>query len=198
MPTSGLRASAATSPAPSRSGFRRRLVCLALLAITIPAGLAWRFGPLHLPPFAYKYGGSMLWAMGVYWLIAAILPNSKPSLVSVVAAVVAVAVELFKLVRIASVDRFRDTFAGKVLIGRYFTLGAIVAYLLAIAITMWLDLRFQPGRQSSPQRRSTRGLRGPSDAAHVTHRGPCWDASGMVARTISAIALRSRNVRSPV
>lgn len=134
-----------SSPDLYGSTARRRLICLLLLAITIPAGLAWRFAPLHLPQFAFKYGGSMLWAMGVYWLIAILLPRKRPLFVAACAALVSVAIELFKLVRDPALDQFRRTLAGKVLIGRYFTFGAIAAYLLAIVLVALADARLRPG-----------------------------------------------------
>lgn len=123
----------------SSSAARRRIACLLWLACTLPLGLAWRLAPLHLPPFAHKYGGSGLWAIAVYWLAAAVLPHWRTARLAVLAAVVAVSVECFKLVREPALDGFRTTLAGKLLLGRYFTLGAIVAYLLAIAVTAALD-----------------------------------------------------------
>lgn len=136
-------------PFPS-SALSRRLICGALLAITVPVGLAWRFAPLHLPPFAYKYGGSALWAMGLYWLLAMLLPRARPITVALGAANVSIAVELFKLVRDPAIDHFRTTFTGKVLIGRYFTFGAIIAYLLAIACAALLDIGLLHARPHKP------------------------------------------------
>jgi hypothetical protein len=129
------------------SANRRRLACAALLALTIPVGLVWRLAPLGLPQFAFKYGGSALWAVAVYWVIAGLLPRWQPPALAVLAAVVAAAVEFFKLVRAPAVDVFRETLAGKLLIGRYFTFGAIVAYWLAIAAVTALDLSLRPGRR---------------------------------------------------
>lgn len=118
---------------------RRRWFCVGWLAGTLPAGLIWRFAPLHLSPFAYKYGGSALWATAVYWIVAILLPRGKPALLAFLADITAVAVECFKLVPGAALDRFRDTLAGKVLLGRYFTKGAIAAYLAAILAISLLD-----------------------------------------------------------
>ena len=126
---------AASSPA------RRRLACALALAITVPVGIGWRLAPLGLPQFALKYGGSALWAMAVYWSVALLLPRTPPRVLAPFAAVVAISVELFKLVRAPGIDRFRSTLAGKLLLGRYFTFGAIAAYLLAIAAVVTLDAR---------------------------------------------------------
>lgn len=131
---------------PRSANSSRRLTCAFLLALTVPLGLAWRFAPLHLPPFAFKYGGSALWAIGVYWLLAILAPGKRPLFVALAAMIVSVSVESFKLFRNPTVDRFRDTLAGKILIGRYFTFGAILAYLLAITCIALLDNRLRFGR----------------------------------------------------
>lgn len=120
---------------------RRRRVCLLTLALLVPFGLAWRMAPLHLPPFAYKYGGSALWAAAVYWLLAAILVRQPPVAVGAVAAAVALGVELLKRVYWLPLDHFRETLAGKLLLGRYFSVGAVAAYWLAIAAVVLLDRR---------------------------------------------------------
>ena len=70
---------------------KRRVTYAVLLLITIPVGLAWRMAPLGLSPFWFKYGGSALWAMALYWLIAVCLPRlSAVGLACLTAAVAAV------------------------------------------------------------------------------------------------------------
>lgn len=117
----------------------RRLICLGLLCITVPVGMAWRLAPLHLPPFAFKYGGSALWAVAVYWLVAIARPRWSSRRLALTAAAIALLVELFKLVYWPPLDRFRHTLAGKLLLGRYFTVGAVIAYWTAIAAVALLD-----------------------------------------------------------
>jgi hypothetical protein len=135
----------------THSQARRRLTCLILLAITLPVGLAWRLAPLHLPQFAFKYGGSALWAVAVYWVVALLLPRASVRTLALTAAMVALGVELLKLLYWPPLDHFRETLAGKLLLGRYFTLGAIVAYWLAIAVSAAFDARFHPGRSTAPR-----------------------------------------------
>ena len=142
MTAGQIRLHAAKTPKASR----RRLVCLGLLTTIVPTGLAWRFAPLHLPPFAYKYGGSALWALAVYWLVAAYRPLWPSAAVAGTAATLSVAVECFKLVRAPALDQFRATLAGKILLGRHFTFGAMAAYLLAISGVFWLDQRYRPDK----------------------------------------------------
>jgi hypothetical protein len=122
----------------SRSA-RRSIVCLLLLLLTIPIGLAVRFLPLGLPWFLYKYLGSILWAVALYWFLAAVLPKLRPTPLATIAITIATLVELSRLVAIAPIDAFRLTFAGKILLGRYFSIKNIAAYALAIALTAALD-----------------------------------------------------------
>src|SRR5258707_15779133 len=120
----------------------RSITALALLLITIPIGLAVRFLPLHLPWFLYKYLGSVLWAIALYWFLAALLPKLRPRAVATIAILIATLLELSRLVPIAPIDAFRLTFAGKILLGRYFSLKNIAAYVVAIAITATVDRLF--------------------------------------------------------
>ena len=119
----------------------RPLTSTALLLAATAAGLIWRMAPLHLPWFLYKYGGSMLWAVALYWLLAAILPRLTATRIALIAAVAAAAVEFSRLWHTPAFDAFRITIAGKLLLGRFFSLKNIAAYWLAIALTAWLDKR---------------------------------------------------------
>jgi hypothetical protein len=123
----------------SRRTGDRRWRSAGLLLLTVLLGLLWRLAPLHLPPFAFKYGGSALWAIAVYWVLAAILPRRPSVFLALVASAIALAVELFKRVYWPPLDHFRETLAGKLLLGRYFTVGAIAAYWLAILTVAALD-----------------------------------------------------------
>jgi Protein of unknown function (DUF2809) len=123
---------------------RRPLTTLILLLITIPIGLAVRFLPLHLPWFLYKYLGSILWAIALYWLLATLLPKLHARAVATLAITIATLLELSRLIPIAPIDAFRLTFAGQILLGRYFSLKNIAAYLLAIALAATFDHLFLP------------------------------------------------------
>ncbi|MES2391752.1 MAG: DUF2809 domain-containing protein [Acidobacteriota bacterium] len=117
----------------------RRLKSLIVLAATIALGLAWRFLPLHLPFFAWKYGGSMLWASAVYWLLATLAPRARTITLATLASLIAIAVELSRLIDSPTLDHFRHTLAGRLLLGSIFSPRNIVAYLLAILLTALAD-----------------------------------------------------------
>ncbi|HTC76700.1 MAG TPA: DUF2809 domain-containing protein [Edaphobacter sp.] len=121
---------------------RRPLITLALLLITIPIGLATRLLPLHLPWFLYKYLGSTLWAIALYWFLATLLPKLRPHALATLAIAIAILLELSRLIPIIPIDAFRLTLAGKILLGRYFSLKNIAAYLFAITLAATFDHLF--------------------------------------------------------
>ena len=127
---------------------RRSPTALLILLLTIPIGLAVRFLPLHLPWFLYKYLGSVLWAAALYWFLATILPKLRPQAVATLATVTATLLELTRLIPIAPIDAFRLTLPGQILLGRFFSLKNIAAYILAIALAATIDHIFISGHST--------------------------------------------------
>ena len=125
-----------------RASGGHRTAYLALIILTIIAGLVLRRVPMGLPYVVVKFGGSMLWAAMVYWIIAAILPAASSVSIAVNAALVSMLVEFFKLYHAPVLDAFRRTLAGALLLGRYFSWWDIVAYIAAIALAASADRRF--------------------------------------------------------
>src|ERR1700730_4441851 len=113
---------------------RRSLSTLALLLLTIPIGLAVRLLPLHLP-----------------WFLAPLLPKLRPRAIATIAILIATLLELSRLIPIAPIDAFRLTFAGKILMGRYFSVKNIAAYILATALPAALDHFFFPSASEASQ-----------------------------------------------
>ncbi|MBC7152064.1 MAG: DUF2809 domain-containing protein [Rhizobium sp.] len=91
-----------------------------------------------LPYGFVKYGGSLLWGVMVYLLVAAILPG-RPRLQLVLSVTIAVAVELLRLYHTPWLDDFRLTLTGALLLGRVFSGWNIVAYLTGIAVAAAID-----------------------------------------------------------
>jgi hypothetical protein len=118
------------------------MIVLALLCLSIiAAGLALRgFGlGLGLSAFTVKYGGSILWGAMVFFLVAIVASRSTRRSVVMIAAVIAVGVELFRLVHTPWLDSFRLTMAGALLLGRIFSPWDILAYAVGIALGALLD-----------------------------------------------------------
>jgi hypothetical protein len=116
---------------------------LALFLVTVMTGLAVRMAPLGLPAVVAKYGGSMLWAVMIYWIVSAALSRWRLPVVGLIAGVIATAVEFFKLYHSPVMDAFRLTLPGMILLGRYFSVRDIVAYWVAIGAAAWLDGRIR-------------------------------------------------------
>ena len=115
----------------------RICLCLSIVA----AGLALRglgLG-LGLPASIVKYGGSVPWGTMVFFLVAiAGSKLSRPTIASI-AAVIAVGVELFRLVHTPWLDSFRLTLAGALLLGRIFSQWDMLAYGVGIGLGALLD-----------------------------------------------------------
>jgi hypothetical protein len=118
---------------------RPLMVSLALCFATIAAGIVVRFAPLGLPAGVVKYGGSMLWALMIYWIVSTALGRRSVPTAALIAGLIATAVEFFKLYRSPGMDAFRLTLPGILVLGRYFSAWDIVAYWIAIGAGAWLD-----------------------------------------------------------
>jgi Protein of unknown function (DUF2809) len=111
----------------------------ALCFATIVAGIVIRFAPIGLPATVVKYGGSMLWALMIYWIVSTMLGRWRVETAALIAGLIATAVEFFKLYRSPGMDAFRLTLPGILVLGRYFSVWDIVAYWIAIGAGAWLD-----------------------------------------------------------
>ncbi len=121
---------------------RETLIVRACLCLSIIiTGLALRgFGlGLGLPPFIVKYGGSMLWATMVFFLVAIAGSSLSRRSIALISASIAICVELFRLVHAPWLDAFRLTPAGALLLGRIFSPWNMLAYGGGIILGMWLD-----------------------------------------------------------
>jgi hypothetical protein len=118
---------------------RSILVTTTLLFVTIAGGLLIRFGPLGLPRFVVKYGGSVLWALMIYWIVSTLLPWWRVAAIALLAGTLATSVEFLKLYHVPWLDSFRLTVPGILLLGRFFSVRDIVAYWLAMTFGAVLD-----------------------------------------------------------
>ena len=121
---------------------RQRLKYVGLGAVTLIVGLTVRFAPLGLPWFVVKYGGSAMWALMVYWVLAFVWPRIAPTWLALAAGVIATLVELQRLHHSPGLDAFRHSLAGILLLGNFFSVKDIVAYWAAIAVGAAVDGRW--------------------------------------------------------
>lgn len=111
---------------------------------TIAAGLALRLIHVGLPFLVVKYGGSLLWALMIYWIVSMLRPAWPIPTSAWASLAVATAVELFKLVQTPALDAFRHTLPGMLLLGRVFALWDLVAYAIAIGLGALADRAIRP------------------------------------------------------
>jgi hypothetical protein len=109
-----------------------------LLAVfcVIAAGLTLRrFGyDLGLSFFTVKYGGSVLWGAMVFLIVGGITGARRSAAIVAAALLIAIAVEFSRLYQAPWIDAFRLTLAGKLLLGRIFSLWNILAYAIGIGL----------------------------------------------------------------
>jgi len=115
----------------------RACLCLSIIA----SGLALRrYGlGLGLPSSIVKYGGSTLWGTMVFFLVAIAASHLSRRSIVLIAASIAVCVELFRLAHTPWLDAFRLTMAGALLLGRVFSAWDVLAYGVGIGLGMILD-----------------------------------------------------------
>jgi hypothetical protein len=102
--------------------------------------------PLGLPPFIVKYGGSMLWALMIYWIVSALFARWSLPVVALISGAIAAAVEFLKLYHAPWLDAFRLTLPGILVLGRHFSLWDIMAYWIAICLGATVDGMLRPAR----------------------------------------------------
>jgi hypothetical protein len=128
-----------TTPSSKRAFPRRSAIALLFAAGTIVCGLLLRLVHLGASAFVVKWGGSLLWAAMVYWLLVAAFPGKTRSAVALVAGMVAAVVELSRLYHTAELDAFRRSTAGILLLGRVFEPWHFVIYGVAIGMAALAD-----------------------------------------------------------
>ena len=112
---------------------------IALILVTVAAGLGIRLLPLGLSQFVVKYAGSMLWALMIYWIVSTLAPRLRLPVAAAISGCLATAVEFFKLYHSPAMDAFRLTLPGMLLLGKYFSGWDILAYWIAIGLGALLD-----------------------------------------------------------
>ena len=115
----------------------RRVRSWLVVLVTIPIGIGWRHLPL--PFFAWKYGGSALWTVALYFFLAAILPRLHPIGIAMVSALLSALVEFSRLIDQPQLNAFRHTLAGKLTLGSHFSLKDIAVYWITLAILVFFD-----------------------------------------------------------
>ena len=125
--------------APTRVA-RPRAVYVALLAITIVAGLASRRPSSGAPPIVAAYAGDTLWATAAFWTAALLVPRARRAWLAASALGVSVTVELSQLYHAPWIDAVRATRAGGLLLGYTFLWSDLACYAVGVALAVGGDM----------------------------------------------------------
>ena len=120
----------------------RAALCLAVIGCGL--GLRGYGFQLGLPAPVVKYGGSVLWGTMVFFLVAMMASNLSRRHTALIAAGIAICVELFRLVHIPWLGAFRLTLPGALLLGRIFSVWNLLAYGVGIGLGAMLDFVTRP------------------------------------------------------
>jgi hypothetical protein len=126
---------------------RSRPAYLALLIVTVLAGLASRQWPAALPAFIASYAGDALWATMVVWLLALAWPRTGTLRLALTALTIAVAVEVSQLYHAPWIDGIRATRAGALALGQGFLWSDLACYAVGVTLAAGVDawlVRRQP------------------------------------------------------
>jgi hypothetical protein len=118
---------------------RARAVVIRLLWVSALAafGIVWRMAPLELPYAWWSTGGNVIWGAMLVPPAGALCGGaSRFATTGLIAAAIAVAAEYQRLWHSASLDTFRASLAGALLLGRVFNPRHIVAYWAGILIAL--------------------------------------------------------------
>lgn len=110
-----------------------------LLAATVALGLATRWYPAAFPAVVAQYGGDVLWAGMVAWLVALLRPSWTTVRVALAAFAIALVVECSQLYHADWIDGLRATRPGALVLGQGFLWSDLLSYAVGIALVAALD-----------------------------------------------------------
>lgn len=127
---------------------KRRIVYFILILLIVPLGLATRKRPEFFYPFIAEYGGDAFWSTMFFFLFRIWQPGQPAWKIALYTFLFSVAVELSQLYHAEWIDKIRDTFLGKMLLGNTFYWSDIACYfagtLLGWGIAVITDKYTQP------------------------------------------------------
>lgn len=103
------------------------------------AGIATRRFPERFPGIVAEYAGDVLWAMLVFWIIAAVWRTGSTIRVATAAMVIALAVEISQLYRAEWINAMRASRAGALVLGSGFLWSDLVCYVAGVVLAAGFD-----------------------------------------------------------
>jgi Protein of unknown function (DUF2809) len=123
---------------------RPRLLYASLLLLTITAGLASRRWPDLQPDWVARYGGDILWATMVFWLLALGYVRARTLVLGVATLGIAWTVEVSQLIHLPWLDTLRASRAGGLILGQGFLWSDLWCYVVGAGIAIAVDHACRP------------------------------------------------------
>jgi hypothetical protein len=124
----------------------RRILYFVLIIITIPFGLSTRSPANIYPNLIKEYGGDVLYATLVFFLIRFLLPKASFLKVTSIAYLLCICVEMLQLYHEPWLEKIRRTFPFGLILGYGFLWSDWICYaagvLLALAICFLIENYF--------------------------------------------------------
>jgi len=126
---------------------RKVLLYFVLFLLTIPLGLATRRYPGYFPFIISVYGGDILYATCLFFLLRFLFPVTELLKIGVISYLACIAIELQQLYKAPWIVDLRRTFPFGLILGYDFALSDCVCYFIGCALGLaigWLLERRSP------------------------------------------------------
>lgn len=119
----------------------RRPVALyaTLLCATILLGIATRAMPMAFPELIARYGGDVLWAAMVVWILAPLRTAAAPRALGLMALTIAMLIEVSQLYQAPWINAVRATRVGALALGQGFLWIDILCYVIGVTLAVAVD-----------------------------------------------------------
>lgn len=121
-----------------------------LLCATILLGLATRAVPTAFPDLVAVYGGDVLWAAMVVWIVALLRPAAAPRTLGLTAFTFAASIEASQLYQAPWINAVRATRVGALTLGQGFLWSDILCYALGVTLAVVVDAGIMRPSRSRP------------------------------------------------
>jgi len=112
----------------------KRVTYIALLGLTIALGLLSRSSLFSGTSPIHQYAGDTLWALAIFWAIAAIFPRSPTLHLVISALIISFSIEATQLYHAEWIDQLRSYRIGALILGFQFRWPDLLCYSAGIGL----------------------------------------------------------------
>lgn len=122
---------------------RNRLVYSLKIILVMILGLSTRSHNELLPPIISKYGGDVLWALMVFFMLGFLFVKMKTRYIAFISTVFSYLIEVSQLYHAPWIDNLRQTTLGGLVLGFGFLWSDILCYTMGIIIGVIIELCYR-------------------------------------------------------